>query len=196
MKIRKIILENIKHNISSSLIVGSGHSLGLVDTNLPEYISTDQDELDLINRYDITKYIPQASILNILANHVMEHIYPEEIWNVFNNIFFMQKAGGYLVICVPDLLSPNSRHYKGMEEAILFQPKASHFIFFSLESITYLLSKIGYEVIPIYYHNEKGKTIRNNNSYNILDKIKLTKYINRSISGARYELCIAGKKIK
>lgn len=49
IKVRKTIIENIKKNVTNNLVVGSGHSLGYNDKNIPKFISTDQDELDLVN---------------------------------------------------------------------------------------------------------------------------------------------------
>lgn len=194
MKVTNTIIENLKNGKANNLILGSGHSLGYNDNNFPDFISTDQDEIDLINRFEITQYIPKESISIILAHHVLEHIYAQEIWNVFENIHFMQKIGGYLVICVPDLLSPTSRFYKNREEAIIFQPKASHHVFFTSESLTYVLHETGYEVLPIFYHNENGKLLRNNNTLNLLESTKLKKFIQNSIRWSTYQTCIIGKK--
>lgn len=132
--------------------------------------------------------------MTILAHHVLEHIHPEEITKVFENIHFMHINGGYLVICVPDLHAPNSRYYSTYKEAIIFQPKASHYIYFSLESLTYLLHNTGYNVNPIYFHNKNGEAKIINIFSDILESIKLRKYIERSISANNYSICIIAQK--
>lgn len=196
MMVRNKILDNIKNGKENNLVLGSGHSLGYKDNDFPDFISTDQDELDLVNRFEIIQYIPKESISTILANHVLEHIYPDLVWNVFENIHFMNKKGGYLVLCVPDLNSFESIYFKNKEQAILFQPKAGHHIYFSLESLTYILSEIGYNITPLYYHNRNGEAIKNNNEFRILEKLKLRKYIEDMIKIGSYAVCVASTKIK
>lgn len=195
MNVRQRIIHNLKLKKESNLILGSGHSFGYNDQSFPDFISTDQDELDLINRFEISQYIPKESITTILANHVLEHIYPEEIVSVFINIHFMQKNNGTLIFCVPDINSYSSQYYNSKDEAIIFQPKASHYILYSYESLDNILHKIGYKTYPIYYHVNNREIYGNNESYNILKEIKLLDYIQRSIKSDPYALCVICKKL-
>lgn len=194
MMVRKKIQDNIEKRVENNLILGSGHSLGYREKEFPNFIATDQDELDLMNRFEITQYIPNESIDVIYANHVLEHIYPEEVWNVFENIKFMNKPEGYLIFCVPDLNGFKSQYFNNKEEAIIFQPKAAHHVYFTMESLTFILNNIGYEVTPIYYHDKKGFAVRDINGLSLLEKLKLRKYIEDSIRSDPYGVCIYSKR--
>lgn len=196
MMVRNKIMENIRNGKKNNLVIGSGHSLGYIDKNFPDFISTDQDELDLINRFEITQYIPKESISIIFANHVLEHIYPEFVWSVFENIHYMNIIGGYLVLCVPDLNSFKSQYFNTKEQAILFQPKAAHYVYYTFESLKYILNDIGYEVTPLYYHNKNGEAIENINEYYKLEKLNLKKIIQASIKSDMYGVCVKCKKLK
>lgn len=188
-------MQNIEDKIQNNIVLGSGHSLGYKDNNLTNFISTDQDELDLLNRFEITQYIPKQSITVLFANHVFEHIFPDALWNVFQNINYMNKIGGYLILCVPDFNSYTSQYFKSKDEAMIFQPKAGHFIYFTIESISYILHESGYEVKPIYFHiNNIG--VRNKDINSILDEFRLRKFIEDRLKSDPYSLCVSSKKVK
>lgn len=126
---------------------------------------------------------------------MLEHLFPQNIMNALNNIRFMHKKGGYMIICVPDINCYTNKYYKSKKDSIIFQPSAGHYIFFSLKSLIFLLDHTGYESHPIYYHDNNKAYYGSNKTFNILEKLKLKQYIERSIKVTSYEVCVLCRRI-
>jgi predicted SAM-dependent methyltransferase len=90
---RKIASRRVK----MKLILGAGQ------TSFEGWISTQETDLDLLNRNDFEKNYKENSIDAMLAEHVWEHMTKEEGIVAATNCYDYLKEGGYLRVAVPDL---------------------------------------------------------------------------------------------
>src|SRR5687768_4115575 len=88
-------------NPSPRLVIGAS---GRYD---PGWIPTEKDFLNLLHPNDWNQFFPPNSVAALLAEHVWEHLTPDEARTAADTCFTYLRPGGYLRIAVPDGLHPD-----------------------------------------------------------------------------------------
>src|SRR5690349_18664525 len=83
------------------VVVGAGN------TNFAGWLLTDEHTLNLLREETWLRYFRPNSIQAILAEHVWEHLTPDDGYAAAQNCFTFLKPGGYLRIAVPDGFHPD-----------------------------------------------------------------------------------------
>lgn len=76
------------------------------------WIPTEKDYLNLLNPTDWERFFRRSPIAALLAEHVWEHLTPEEARTAAKTCFTCLRPGGYLRIAVPDGLHPDPAYIR------------------------------------------------------------------------------------
>jgi predicted SAM-dependent methyltransferase len=136
--------ENIK------VVIGSG------GTNLDGWISTDKDNLNILVEDDWSRYFNKNSLDALLAEHVWEHLTPEEAVVAAENCFKFLKSGGYLRVAVPDGNHANSDYIADVKPGGSGSGSDDHKVLYNIDTFSKLFSSAGFEVAPLEYFDERG----------------------------------------
>jgi predicted SAM-dependent methyltransferase len=133
--------------------------LGAGQTSSEGWISTQETDLDLLNRNDFEKNYKENSIDAMLAEHVWEHMTKEEGIVAAINCYDYLKEGGYLRVAVPDLNFRNEP-YQNMVKVggpgPIDHPAYTHKIVYDYITFKEVFKKAGFEVELLEYCDKDG----------------------------------------
>ncbi len=134
--------------------------LGAGNTNFEGWISTQEDELNLLNRKDFEAKFEENSIDAMLSEHVWEHMTKEEGIRAAKNCYEFLKEGGYIRVAVPDKNFKNE-WYQNMVKVggpgPIDHPAYTHKIVYDYLTLKEVFESVGFEVELLEYCDEEGK---------------------------------------
>jgi predicted SAM-dependent methyltransferase len=138
---------------SNRIVIGSA---GRHDSG---WVPTDEEFLDLLKPTDWDRFFPPASIDALLAEHVWEHLTPEEALTAARTCFRYLKPGGYLRIAVPDGLHPDPIYLQWVKVggASPGQLANDHKVLYTYKSSRELFESAGFRVELYEYFDEAGR---------------------------------------
>jgi len=92
-----------------------------------------------------------GSVAVILAEHVLEHLQPNDCLAALVNCYVFLKDGGLLRLAVPDGYRPDMRY-----RVAVAPPADGHAVLFTIDEIAETLKRVGYEVHPLEYYDKQG----------------------------------------
>ncbi len=135
------------------VIIGAGR------TALPGWVSTQEDELNLLNRADFERMFSEEKAEAFLAEHVWEHMTLEEGIEAARNVYDFLEEGGYIRAAVPDANFRNE-WYQNMVKpggnGDPNHPAYSHRIVYDWRLFRYVFERAGFEVEMLEYCDEEG----------------------------------------
>ncbi|MCX6313015.1 MAG: hypothetical protein NT084_15445 [Bacteroidetes bacterium] len=134
------------------IIVGSG--------NLPSdqsWIATEINTLDVTNEKNWLELLKGKSIHNIFAEHVWEHISPEQAEKANWNIFKFLKNGGRFRVAVPDGFKPDEDYINYVKPGGHGAGSDDHKILYNYQIMKIALEKVGFQVELLEYWDEEGE---------------------------------------
>jgi len=135
------------------VIIGAG------ETNQSGWRSTQEDELDVLDRSSWGKQFELASIDALLAEHVWEHMSLEDGIKAAKNCYDYLKPGGYIRCAVPDGNFAND-WYQNITQVGGPGPKdhpaASHKIVYDYEQFVHVFERAGFRVELLEYCDHEG----------------------------------------
>lgn len=134
-------------NNSLKLIVGAA------STAQDGWVSTDITSLDITSDESWANIIGDKQLTHVLAEHVWEHLDPEEGRLAAKFAFKHLIARGRLRIAVPDANFPH-RDYLDLCKV---KPDSDHKMFYSVYSLCNLLEEAGFNARPLEYFDRNGK---------------------------------------
>jgi predicted SAM-dependent methyltransferase len=123
-----------------NVIVGAG------SIEMPGWIATDSDMLDVRSPRAWKRLFAPASIDRLVAEHLFEHLSHAECAMAFTEAFRYLKSGGLLRIAVPD---GNRKDPEYVDE--VSPPKDGHQVLFTVDDLTQRLLRVGFRVTPVEY---------------------------------------------
>lgn len=135
------------------VIIGAG------STAFEGWISTQQTELDLLNRADFERMFAHEKPTAFLAEHVWEHMSLEEGCIAAKNCFDFLSEGGYIRAAVPDRNFRNRDYQNRVKpggNGDPTHPAFSHKIVYDFESFTRVFAQAGFQVELLEWCDEKG----------------------------------------
>jgi predicted SAM-dependent methyltransferase len=142
------------------------------------WIPTQRDFLDLTKPSDWARFFRPNSVEAMLAEHVWEHLTPEEGLAAAKTCFTYLKNGGYLRVAVPDGLHPDPAYIETVKAGAPVgggdnasssgssstQPvpaldgnAANHKALYTYATLKALFEKAGFQVILYEFFDETGK---------------------------------------
>lgn len=144
-------LLKVRHNNTIKIVVGaSGH----YQTG---WTPTDVEYLNLLKDEDWAQFFNVNSIDTILAEHVWEHLTPEEGILAAQNCYTYLKSGGFLRIAVPDGYNPDKDYINYVKPGGTGDGADDHKLLYDIDRITNALTEIGYRVQGLEYFNKEGQ---------------------------------------
>lgn len=131
--------------------------LGAGQTKYSGWISTQENELNVLNEKDWLKKFKPESIGCLLAEHVWEHMTYEEGLEAARNCYKFLKPGGYIRCAVPDK-NFNNEWYQSMVQVggagPSEHPASSHKIVYDYKKFKEVFENAGFEVTLLEYCDE------------------------------------------
>lgn len=135
------------------IIIGAGES------KFDGWVSTQENELNLLNRNDFKKNFEENAIDAMLSEHVWEHMTKDEGIEAAKNCFDFLKEGGYIRVAVPDKNFKN-QWYQDMVKVggpgPVDHPAYTHKIVYDYLTLKEVFETAGFEVEILEYCDEDG----------------------------------------
>jgi len=120
------------------------------------WIETDIEYLNLLNPKHWETYFQKDSIDAILAEHVWEHLTPEQGLAAARKCFEYLRPGGYLRVAVPDGFFPDPKYIEYVRPGGSGAGADDHKVLYDHITFSELFTKAGFRVEPLEYHDSKG----------------------------------------
>lgn len=135
------------------VIIGAGK------TSLEGWVSTQEDELNLLNKEDFKRMFSHQKPTAFLAEHVWEHMTLEEGMTAARNCYEHLADGGYMRIAVPDRNFRNE-WYQDMVKiggnGDPNHPAFTHKIVYDYKTLENVFIRAGFETELLEYCDENG----------------------------------------
>jgi predicted SAM-dependent methyltransferase len=134
------------------IVVGSADRAG------PGWIATEQEYLDLVRPETWATFFPPNSLDAILAEHVWEHLTPDEARIATDLCYLYLKPGGYLRVAVPDGFHPSAEYQSWVRVggALPSQLANDHHVLYTHRTLGDLFTSAGFRVQLYEYYDEAG----------------------------------------
>ncbi|MCH5586658.1 SAM-dependent methyltransferase [Shimazuella sp. AN120528] len=127
--------------------------------NNPDWIHTQKDDLDLLNRGHWLEQFEKNNISAILAEHVWEHLTYEQGIQAATTCFEFLKPGGYIRCAVPDGNFPDQMYQQLVQiggPGPKDHPAATHQIVFTYQTLQKMFHTAGFQTKLLEYCDENG----------------------------------------
>jgi len=122
----------------------------------PGWIATDNDQLDLIKADQWDSLFVRASLDAILAEHVWEHLTPEEGLAAAHLCFQYLKPGGYVRTAVPDGFHPDPSYISHVKVGGNGPGASDHRVLYDHVTFGRMFEQAGFEVDLLEYFDSEG----------------------------------------
>lgn len=133
--------------------------IGASSQDYPSWSQTQEDELDLTDRSGWDAQFRPGSIDRLLAEHVWEHLDPDEAAIAANICFEFLQPGGFFRVAVPDGLFPNDDYQRTVQvggPGPVDHPAASHKVLYDYRTLPAVFEKAGFDVRLLEWWDETG----------------------------------------
>lgn len=125
------------------------------------WISMSIHMMNILNKKHWEKYFKKRSIDILLAEHVWEHLTPDEGKLATSLCFLYLKDGAYLRIAVPDGNHPSRSYIESVKVNGNTAAAKDHRILYTHDSLSKLLVESGFKIKKLEYFDELGNFIFN-----------------------------------
>lgn len=123
------------------------------------WIRTQENELSLVRRADWAARFAPESIDRLLAEHVWEHLDPEEAEVAARIVFDYLRPGGVFRLAVPDGCFPDKDYQRLVQvggPGPVDHPAASHKVVYDYRTLPPVFERAGFEVRLLEWWDEDG----------------------------------------
>jgi predicted SAM-dependent methyltransferase len=133
--------------------------IGAGSKQAPGWIRTQIEFLDLLKPADWERFFQPDTLDAMLAEHVWEHLTPEEGLEAARTCFKYLKPGGYLRVAVPDGMhsDPTYLGWVGIGGASPMQIANDHKVLYTYSTLSDLFERVGFRVVLHEYFDETGR---------------------------------------
>lgn len=121
------------------------------------WIPTEQESLDLLDPAQWAAYLGERRVAAILAEHVWEHLSPEQGLAAARTCFRFLAPGGLLRVAVPDGLHPSPEYIRRVEVGGTGPAAWDHKVLYDHRSFSALFERAGFHVELLEYWDEAGE---------------------------------------
>lgn len=140
-------LQRLKNTRPLRLVVGASGVYGM------GWINTDVEYLDLLNKRHWEVAFHRNSIDAILAEHVWEHLTPDEGLEAAERCFEYLRPGGYLRVAVPDGWHPDPGYIEHVRPGGSGPGAADHKVLYNYSTFSAIFEKAGFRVVPLEWYD-------------------------------------------
>lgn len=133
------------------VVLGSG---GLYETG---WIATDINVLNVLRLEDWQYFFMSGVIDALLAEHVWEHLTPEDGLMAARNCYKYLKPRGYFRVAVPDGFNPNAEYIDCVKPGGIGAGAKDHKILYNFRSLGRIFVHAGFKIDLLEYFDEKRK---------------------------------------
>lgn len=148
---QKQALKVLAHAKFKRIVIGSS------GTRFQGWVSTDQETLDLLDENTWKRFFERNTLDAILAEHVWEHLTPEEAVTAAKTCFIFLKPGGRLRVAVPDGYHPDPSYIESVRPKGTGEGADDHKVLYTYATFRDLFVDIGYDVYLHEYFDENGR---------------------------------------
>jgi len=159
--------------------------LGASGTSQPGWTHTDQRYLDLLKPVEWARLFEPASLGGLLAEHVWEHLTPEEGVLAARTCHEFLAAGACLRAAVPDGLHPDPAYIEWVRPGGTGPAATDHKVLYDYRTFSRVFEQAGFRVELLEYFDESG-------TFHRVDWTNERGFIGRS---ARYDARNEGGKL-
>ena len=156
----KNLLKKVFNRRNSALVQKSQNHLkvavGSGPIRIPGWLNTNIDQLNVLKRRDWEKQFDPATIDVILAEHVWEHLTPDDGLIAARYCFEFLKPGGHLRLAVPDGYHPREEYIEAVKPGGFGDGSDDHKILYTHESLATLLTEAGFNIRLLEYFDHCG----------------------------------------
>lgn len=131
--------------------------IGSSGTAFADWVSTDREVIDLTREGTWSEYFPADSLDAILAEHVWEHLTPDQAIQAARTCFRFLRPGGYLRAAVPDGFHPDPEYVAGVKPGGTGSGAYDHKVLYNHETFRDLFASVGFEVRLHEYFDSNGQ---------------------------------------
>ncbi|HXH98624.1 MAG TPA: hypothetical protein VNI52_00015 [Sphingobacteriaceae bacterium] len=131
--------------------------VGSSDIYQKGWIPTEIDFLNMLKISDWENFFKQNSVDSIIAEHVWEHLTPEQGLLAATNCFKYLKSAGHLRIAVPDGFNPKQEYLSYVKPGGSGAGADDHKLLYNYQSMTEMLQRAGFNVKLLEFFDEHGK---------------------------------------
>ncbi len=121
------------------------------------WIPTDVHSLNLLRPNTWKLYFDENSIAAILAEHVWEHLAPEEGFIAAKTCYRYLKKGGYVRVAVPDGYHTSQEYLNYVRPGGTGAGADDHKILYNYKTLNKVFEDAGFTVKMLEYFDENGK---------------------------------------
>lgn len=130
--------------------------VGAAGIGYPGWVVTDREVIDLLREETWGQYFVHDSLDAILAEHVWEHLSPEEAATAARNCHRFLRPGGYLRIAVPDGLHPDRSYIDAVKPNGSGAGADDHKVLYDYHSLSDVFTSSGFQIRLYEYFDESG----------------------------------------
>ena len=123
----------------------------------PGWIPTEIYSLNCLDPDDWRRCFTENSISAMLAEHVWEHLTPEDGVRMAILCFQHLKPGGHLRVAVPDGLFPDERYLEWVKPGGSGPSADDHKVLYNYRTFRETFQKAGFEIRLLEYFDERGE---------------------------------------
>lgn len=134
--------------------------VGASSQDYPGWIRTQQDDLDLTRRERWEARFAPGGISHLLAEHVWEHLDPDEAEIAAAIVFDYLATGGFFRLAVPDGLFPGEEYQRIVQvggPGPADHPAASHKVVYDYRTLPSVFERAGFKVRLLEWWDEDGR---------------------------------------
>lgn len=121
------------------------------------WLQTDIEYLNLLQPADWERFFRKGTLHAILAEHVWEHLTPEDGARAAAACFAYLQPGGYLRLAVPDGFNPDPAYREWVRPGGPGPGADDHKVLYDHQSLTTLLTTAGFSVELLEYFDAAGQ---------------------------------------
>jgi len=125
--------------------------LGAEGKCFPYWTVTDKEFFDVTCREDWEKYFKPSVVHAVMAEHVFEHIEPDECALAFSLIYEYLRPSGYFLISVPDAFHPSPEYAEQVGVGGTGPGAEDHKVFWDIHTLRRYLEEASFRVTPLEY---------------------------------------------
>lgn len=131
--------------------------VGASGIQFEDWFPTNKEILNLLFESDWAAYLELGSVDTILAEHVWEHLTPEEAITSAHNCFRFLKPGGYLRAAVPDGFHPDLDYIEWVKPGGVGPGSNHHKVLYNHATFCKVFKSAGFNVSLYEYFDAFGK---------------------------------------
>jgi predicted SAM-dependent methyltransferase len=131
--------------------------IGASGTVQSGWIPTEQNLVDLLEPSTWSRFFEDSSIDGIMAEHVWEHLTPEQGRIAARTCFQFLRPGGYLRVAVPDGNHPSPDYIERVRPGGSGVGADDHKVLYEYRSFSETFGQAGFDIQLIEYFDEHGR---------------------------------------